>query len=172
MLKKLFLAMLILSTCSTVFAQEKTEPTRLSAITEMNLPSGAGRVLPSSVPAEISSGFEQIIKAGKGKIIGGEREVLAWTGSSYKKGSVANLVKQIENNLRMHGWEYEAGAEEKGITFFSALRERPSKRAVLGFFVVDNSGLLLVWTEVLATDSASQNKPENKIETQLKYSVN
>jgi hypothetical protein len=165
MLGKLFLFALILLLFSTIFAQEKTEPASASAITKMKLPSGAVRVLRSSIPAEINSGFEQIFEAGKGKIVGGEREVLAWTGDSYKKGSAPNLVKQIKNNLKAQGWEYEVGAEESGVTFFSALRESPSRRAVLGFFIADKDGLLLAWTEVLSADSASQNKSENETET-------
>ena len=167
MLKKLFLFALIILSFSTIFAQEETEPASASAITEMKLPSGAARLLPSSIPPEINSGLEEIIEAGKGKIVGGEREVLAWTGGGYKKGSAPNLVKQIENNLKAKGWEYEAGAKESGVTFFSALRESPSKRAVLGFFIADNDGLLLAWTEVLAADSASANKSEIETETQI-----
>ena len=167
MLKKLFLFALILLSFSVIFAQEETEPASASAITKMKLPLGAERVLPSSVPAEINSGFEEIIKAGKGKIVGGEREVLAWMGSSYKKGSAPNLVKQIENNLKAQGWEYEVGAQENDVTFFSALRETPSRRAILGFFVTDKDGLLLAWTEVLSADSTSQNnsETESQIET-------
>jgi hypothetical protein len=133
----------------------------------MKLPVGAARVLQSRVPAEINSGFEEIIEAGKGKIIGGDREVLAWMDNSYKKGSAPNLVKQIENSLRAQGWEYEVGAQTGGVTFFSALRETPKRRAVLGFFVTDKDGLVLAWTEVLSADSASPNKAEteSQIET-------
>ena len=160
MLRKLFLFALILLSFSTTFAQEETEPASASAITEMKLPAGAVRVLSSSIPAEIKSGLEQIVEAGKGKIVGGEREVLAWTGGGYKKGSAPNLVKQIENNLKAKGWEYEAGAKESSVMFFSALRESPSRRAVLGFFIADNDGLILAWTEVLSADSSSQNEDE------------
>lgn len=162
MLKKLLLFALILLSFSAIFAQEETEPVSASAITKMKLPVGAVRVLPQSVPAEINSGLEEIIEAGNGKIVGGNREVLAWMGSSYKKGSAPNLVKQIENNLKAQGWEYEVGAETGGVTFFSALREIPARRAVLGFFVTDKDVLLLAWTEVLTADSASQNKPQSE----------
>jgi hypothetical protein len=161
MLRKLFLFALILLSFSTIFAQEETEPASASAITKMKLPAGAARVL-SSVPAEINRGLEEIIGMGKGKVVGGDREVLAWMGGSYKKVSAPNLVKQIENTLKAQGWEYEVGAEENGITFFSALRETPSRRAVLGFFVADKDGLLLAWTEVLAADSASQMENRNR----------
>jgi hypothetical protein len=167
MLRKPLLFALILLSFSAIFAQEETQPVSASAITKMKLPAGAVRVQPSSVPAEINSGLKEIIEAGKGKIVGGDREVLAWMGGSYKKGSAPDLVKQIENNLKAQGWEYEVGAETGGVTFFSALRETPARRAVLGFFVADKDGLLLAWTEVLAADSASQNKPqtESQIET-------
>jgi hypothetical protein len=168
MLRKLFLFTLILLSFSAIFAQEETEPVSASVLTKMKLPAGAARVLPSSVPAKINRGFEEIIGVGKGKIVGGEREVLAWMGGSYKKVSAPNLVKQIENNLKEQGWEYEVGAQESSITFFSALRETPSRRAVLGFFVADKDGLLLAWTEVLSADSASQNNSENETETGFK----
>lgn len=168
MLRKLFLFAFILLSVSSVFAQEETEPASASAITKMKLPVGAVRVLPSSIPAEINNGLEEIIQTGKGKIVGGRREVLAWMGSGYKKGSAPNLVKQIENNLKAQGWEYEVGAEAGGITFFSALSETPTRRAILGFFVTDKDGLLLAWTEVLSADSASQNKSETESQTETR----
>lgn len=169
MLKNLLLFALILLLFSAVLAQEETEPANASAITKMKLPAGAVRVLPSSVPAEINSGLEEIIEAGKGKVVGGNREVLAWMGGNYKKGSAPNLVKQIENNLKAQGWEYEVGARENSITFFSALRENPTRRAVLGFFVTDKDGLLLAWTEVLSADTASQNNSENETRTETEF---
>lgn len=165
MLRKLSLFTIILLTFSAVFAQEETEPAGISKITKFKLPTGAARVLPGSVPAEINNSLEQIIESGKGKIVGGEREVLAWTGADYKKTGASNLVRQIENNLKAQGWEYEVGAEEDGVIFFSALRENPSKRAILGFFASDKKALVLAWTEVLAADAASQNLPEEKIES-------
>lgn len=158
MLRKLFLFAVVLSSFAAVFAQKETEPVNASQITKVKLPAGAVRIPPSSIPAEVNGGFEEIIAASGGKIVGGEREVLAWTGGGYKKGGAPNLVKQIENILKAQGWECEVGVRESGVTFFSALRESPSRRAVLGFFVAGKDGLLLALMEVLPADSVSQNK--------------
>lgn len=157
MFRKLFLFAFVLLSFSVISAQEKSEPASASFIAKVKLPAGAARVF-SGIPAEINRGLEEIIKAGKGTVIGGKREVLFWTGGSRKKG----LVKQIENNLRSQGWEYEVGVEENGVTFFSALRETPTRQAVLGFFVNDRSGLTLALTEVLPANFVSPQQPENK----------
>lgn len=156
MLKKSFVLFAIIILAFTAAqAQDEYESVRVSMVTGIELPAGAKRVLPASVPAEISGGLDQIVEAGKGKLVGGEREVLAWTGDGYRTGSAPALMKELQTAMKNEGWIYEAGGSEGGVTFFSILRENPVRRAVLGFFIADTDGLLLAWTEVLAPDSAA-----------------
>ena len=78
MLKKLYAIIpMILFLSIAAFSQE-TENAANSAITNSQLPTNAVRILPNSVPAEINQGLKQIVEAGEGKLVEGEREVLAW----------------------------------------------------------------------------------------------
>lgn len=169
MLKRFSIFTLLIFTLTAlslnVFAQgaEETEPAASSKITAAKLPAGALRVLPSSVPAEISQGLEKMVEAGEGKLVQGEAEVLAWTGGSYRKASAANLMRQIENNLKAGGWIYENAGTEDGLTFFSVLREKPQRSAVLGYFVTTDEALVLAWTEVHAPDSSANSSVSNDI---------
>jgi hypothetical protein len=143
----------------TASAQE-TESAANSALTEAKLPSGAVRILPGSVPAEINQGLEKIVAAGEGKIVQGDSEVLAWTGAGYKKSNAANLMKQIQSNLQAKGWSYETGEKTDEVTVFSALRETPKKQGVLGFYVMSDDAMVLAWTEILPA-GGSKNTVEN-----------
>lgn len=162
MFKKSFYAIaVILLSFSVIFSQqEETEPAPKSSLTNAKLPANAERVFPSSVPAEINQGLEKMIEAGEGKIVQGETEVLAWSGGSFKKSNVANLIKQIENNLKAEGWTYEAAGTEEEVTFFSVLKEKPTKRAILGYFVATDEALVVAWTEALPANS-DENTNEN-----------
>ena len=148
----------------TASAQE-TESAANSALTEARLPSGAVRILPQSVPAEINQGLEKIVAAGEGKIVQGDSEVLAWTGAGYKKSNAANLMKQIQSNLQAKGWTYEVGEKNDEVTVFSALRETPKKRGVLGFYAMTDDAMVLAWTEILPAGS-SKNSVENNSPTE------
>lgn len=165
MLKKSSIIGLLILTILTFgqnnFAQfkEETEPAANSAITAARLPAGAVRVLPASVPAEINQGLEKLVEAGEGKLVQGDAEVLAWMGGGYKKANAANLMRQVQNNLQINGWTYEIGGTQDELTFFSALKESPTRRAVLGYFITTDEALVLAWTEVLSPTGSSSNLP-------------
>ncbi|HSK70815.1 MAG TPA: hypothetical protein VK892_03900 [Pyrinomonadaceae bacterium] len=172
MRKFLLLTAIILSIFTIVPAQEETEPAANSAITEVKLPAGTLRVLPSSVPAEINQGLDKLVEAGEGKIIQGDAEVLAWTGGGYKKASAANLIRQVQTNLQAKGWIYEVGGKEGEVTFFSALKDTPTRRAVLGYYVATDEALVLAWTEVLpANANSSVEKETRREETTVKNTL-
>lgn len=164
MRKILLLTAVILSIFTTVPAQEETEPAVSSTITEAKLPTGTLRVLPSKVPAEINQGLDKLIEAGEGKIIPGDQEVFAWMGRGYKQANAANLIRQIENNLQAQGWIYEVGGKEGDVVFFSALKDTPTRRAVLGYYIATDEALVLAWTEVLPANANSsvENKTKQK----------
>jgi hypothetical protein len=170
MLKKSYAIIpLILFLSIFVFSQE-SEDAAFSAITESKLPANAVRILPNSVPAEIDDGLKNIVEAGAGMLIEGNREVLAWSGGNYTKAKSANLIAQFQNNLQSNGWTYEVGGTEDGVTVFSVYKKTPTKRVVLGFYIPTDDALVLAWTEVLSADSTKQN--ENAVQPKTTNSEN
>lgn len=155
-----FLCALALVVTASAQSREEYEPAASSSLTTAKLPTGAFRVLPQSVPAEINQGLEKIVAAGEGKLVQGESEVLAWTGSGYTKAKAAGLVKQLESNLSTAGWIYEVGGTEGGVTVFSVVTEKPARRALVGYYIADTEALVVAWTEVLQAGSNSPVKAE------------
>ena len=139
---------------TTVSAQTNADyvPTASSSVTSAKLPAGALRVEPSSVPPEINQGLEKIVEASEGKLVQGEREVLAWTENGYTKAKAEDLMAQLENNLSASGWKFQIGGKQGDVTFFTVLKENPTRHAVVGFFVASDDGLVVAWTEVLRAD--------------------
>lgn len=154
-LRVLFTFMLAAVLFASASAQDagQFEPAASSNLTSARLPSGALRVAPASVPAEVIAGLDKIVEAGEGKLIAGDSEFLAWTGEGYTKANAANLMSQLETNLSGGGWKFTIGGREGDVTFFSALSETPKRRAVVGFYVAAEEGLLLAWREVLTVKS-------------------
>src|ERR1044072_2073656 len=147
----------VLFLAAPVWAQE-TVAAASSAVTQAQLPAGAGRVAESGVPAEISSGLKKIVEAGGGKIVQGDSEVLAWSGAGYRREEASGLLRQLQGNLRAKGWTYEEAGREGEVTVFSVARETPTRRAVLGFYVPTDEALLVAWTEVHAGGGAPAAK--------------
>ncbi len=148
--------------CACVFMAGLTTPTQAqvetvaaaqSNLTGVTLPTGALRVQAQSVPPEINQTLEKLVAVGAGKLRRGDREVLAWSGAGYKKAQAASLLAQLQNNLQATGWTYEIGANDSGVTIFSVVKDKPSRRTVLGFFVPTDDALVVAWTEVLLAGS-------------------
>ena len=158
MLKKIYAIITIILFLSVAVFSQETEEAASSAITDAKLPAGAVRILPNSVPAEINDGLKKLVEAGEGKLVEGEREVIAWADANYKKTNSANLISQLQRNLQATGWTFEVGGTESGITVFSVSRTAPTRRAVLGFYVPTDDALVLAWTEVLSADKQTQNE--------------
>src|SRR5690349_13076633 len=112
----------LLLVAATTRAQE-TVAAASSAITQAQLPAGAERVSAGSVPAEINSALAKIVEAGGGKIVQGEREVLAWSGAGYSKADAPNLMRRLQGSLRAGGWKYEEAGSEGDVTVFTVERE-------------------------------------------------
>lgn len=159
-----FICTAILFTTVPAQTKEEYEPAASSVVTSAKLPTGALRVSPSSVPAEINQGLEKMVEAGEGKLVQGNSEVLAWTGDGYTKSKSANLVDQLENNLSAAGWKYEVSGKEGEVTFFSVVKENPNRRALVGFFVANDEALVVAWTEVLPPNSSSPVKDKTESE--------
>lgn len=144
-----FVLAAVLSGSAAAQTAEQYQPAASSNLTSTALPSGALRLAPSSVPEEITVGLDKIVEAGEGKLIAGDSEFLAWTGEGYTKAKSANLLSQLETNLSTGGWKFTVGGRDGDVTFFTALSENPKRRAVVGFYVAAEEGLLLAWREVL-----------------------
>ena len=140
---------------AAIRAQGETVAAAKSNLTAINLPTGAVRVVESSVPAEINTALEKLVAAGEGKIRQGNQEVLAWT-NGYKKSNAPALIKQVTGNLQTSGWTYEVGSQDNDLTVFSVLRSAPTKRALLGFYTFSDEALVLAWTEILPSGSNNQ----------------
>lgn len=152
----------LLILAATARAQE-TVAAASSAITRAQLPAGAERVSESSVPAEINSALAKIVEAGGGKIVQGEREVLAWSGAGYSKADAPNLMRRLQGSLRAEGWKYEEAGREGDVTVFTVARETPTRRAVLGFYVPTDEALLVAWTEVHAAGAGQINDGASQV---------
>ncbi len=162
MLNKLYAIIPMLLLLSIAVFSQETENATTSTITNTQLPNNAVRILPNSIPAEVNAGLKQIVDAGEGKLIAGEREVLAWAGENYKMSDVGNLINQLQSNLQKQGWTYEVGGTDGGITVFSVFKTNPTRRVVLGFYVPTDDALVLAWTEVLSPNSNTKN--ENSVQ--------
>lgn len=154
-------AVFCLFSITTVLAQDETEPTTASSLTDANLPWGAQRILPGKVPAEFNDAFENMLAEGNGKIVGGQREVLAWEGNYKNKVQSAKLKGQIQTNLRNEGWKYETAGSNGEVEFFSLLKEGSPRRVVLGFFVAGEKVMVCALTEVKKTEDTVSDTPVN-----------
>ena len=154
----LFSAVFIFS--STAAAQE-TEAASRSSLTGIALPSGANRVLPGSVPSEVTDAFDKITAAGNGKIRKGDSEVLVWGGANYRKANADGIVNRLTTALKAAGWQYSVEGTEGGLTVFSAVKEGASSRAVVGFYGATDDALIFSWMEVLSANGAATNQRDD-----------
>ena len=139
---------------NTAAAAQETEAATRSNLTGIALPSGANRVLPSSVPAEINDTFDKIAAAGNGKIRKGDSEVLVWGGSDYRKANADGIVNRLTSALKAAGWQYSVEGNEGGLTVFSAFKEGAQRRAVVGFHGATDDALIFSWMEILSANGS------------------
>ena len=133
MFKKSFSFLCLLFTAlftfnSVVWAQE-TEAAASSNLTGVALPAGAQRILPGSVPAEITEVLDKIVAAGEGKFRKGDEETLAWAGAGYKKANAPAIIDRLTGTLKAAGWKYAVEGNEGGVTVFSLFKEGARRRA-------------------------------------------
>ena len=164
---KILSALLILCAAFCIFnitavsAQDQTEPTTASSLTDANLPGGAQRILPEKIPAEFNAAFENLLKEGNGKITGGSREVLLWTGKYKNRTDTAKLTGQIQTNFRQAGWVYENAGHNESVEFFSLVKENSPRRVVLGFFVSGDDLAVCALMEVMSSETNTTALPGN-----------
>ena len=159
----LFSAIFILNQAAR--AQE-TEAATNSSLTGVALPAGANRVLPGSVPAEISQTFDKITAAGNGKFRQGGTEVLVWAGSDYTKANANGIVNRLVSTLKAAGWQYSVEGNEGGLTVFSLMKESGNRRAIVGFHGATDDALIFSWMELLGAGAAANNQVEDVLPTE------
>src|SRR5215204_2376564 len=124
-------------------------PARSSEITSALMPGGAERLLPESVPAEFNQAFDNLIQEGAGKVVGGEREFLAWTGNYKNKTNFAKSISEVQTNFRSAGWKFEPQGKSGELELFSLFKDGSPRRVVLGFFVPGDDVFVCALVEVL-----------------------
>lgn len=150
--------------CSFNARAQESEEAASSNLTGIALPAGANRLLPGSVPAEVSDAFDKIIAAGGGKVRRGNSEVLVWAGSNYKKANAPATVSRLVATLKAAGWQYSVEGEEGGMTVFAAFKEGAPRRAVVGFHGATDDALVFSWMEILSA-SGNLSQAETNAQT-------
>jgi hypothetical protein len=168
MFKKNLAALFVLFSAIFIFsgaarAQETEEATE-SNLTGIALPAGANRVLPGSVPAEVTQAFDKITAAGNGKFRKGAAEVLVWGGSNYKKANAGGIVSRLTSTLQAAGWQYSVEGSEDGLTVFTAFKEGARRRAVIGFYGATDDALVFSWMEILPLGDSTSNQVQDTTE--------
>lgn len=158
-------AIFIFAAGSTRAQQNGSVAVQNSEITAAAMPKGAERLLPESVPAEFNQAFDALLQQGAGKVVGGDREVLAWMGNFKTAANVAKSISQMETNFRGAGWKYEPQGKSGDLEIFSLLKEGAPRRVVLGFFAPGDDVLVCALMEVMlpgekpATRKTESNRP-------------
>ena len=165
MFKKYLAALFVLFSAVFIFNQparaQETESAASSNLTGIALPTGANRVLPGSVPAEVTQAFDKITAAGNGKFQKGDSEVLVWAGSNYRKANAAAIVNRLTATLQSAGWQYSVEGTEDGLTVFTAYKEGAPRRGLIGFHGATDDALVFSWMEILPV-GATSNQVENR----------
>lgn len=152
-------------------AAQETEPAANSNLTGIALPAGAQRVLPGSVPAEVTQAFDKMIAAGDGKLRQGDSEVLVWAGANYRKANAAGIVSRLTTTLQSAGWQYSVEGTEDGLTVFTAFKEGTPRRGIVGFHGATDDALIFSWMEIFAAGNnqadtnSRQNERQNPTQT-------
>lgn len=165
MFKKNLAALFVLFSAIFIFDQtaraQETEPVTSSNLTGIALPAGANRVLPGSIPAEVTQAFDKIAAAGSGKFRKGDSEVLVWADSNYTKTNASAIINRLTATLRSAGWQYAVEGTEDGLTIFTAYKEAAPRRGLVGFHGATDDALIFSWMEILPVNGNVQNQADN-----------
>jgi hypothetical protein len=147
-------------------AQEST-PISTSQLASVALPSGAARIANSDVPTEISSALKNVVQSGGPQVRQGQNEVIAWADDNFKKSKVTKIKSQLSQHLSNAGWQYEENSDAQlaPMTVVTALKTAPTRKALIGFWVPTDAGLLLAWTEMLPAAKSAISKPTTPTKT-------
>ena len=165
MFRKDLTAILFLSAAFLIFVSadawaQDSVAAQSSELTAVVMPKGAERLLPASVPAEFNQAFDNLLAQGAGKIAGGEREVLAWTGNYKNQTNATRLVSELQASFRTGGWLYESSGRNGDLEVFNLYTEGSTRRAIIGFFVRSDEVLVCALIEVVKPGSSASVTPK------------
>ena len=128
-------------------AQIKTDRAVVSGIVKIWV-APAERVLPESVPAEMTALLEKIVAdKGQGKWERWDTEVLIFRGADFKKEGAAAVIKRLTKNIKAIEWQYEEDKPESGVTIFK-ITDDVTGNVVVGFYIATEDGVAWAWTLV------------------------
>ena len=128
-------------------AQIKTERAVVSGIVKVWV-APSERVLPESVPAEMTAMLEKIVEdKGRGKLKPWDTEVLIFRGTDFKKEGAAAVIKRLLKNIKAIEWQFEADEPANGMTIFK-ITDDVTGNIVFGFYIATQDGLAWAWTLV------------------------
>lgn len=129
------------------------DPVSKSALTQTNLPGSSYLVREQNVSAE----YKELMKQYVGNLQQGKSELLVLTGGDSNKTDAAKLRRQFENSLQTAGWNYEVHGQEKGVTFFTAIKKSPTRQNVFGYWLTVDDRLLIAMSEVFKDAAAASD---------------
>jgi hypothetical protein len=121
-----------------------------SALTQTNLPGNSYLVREENVSAE----YRQLMKQYVGELRQGKSELLVLTNGDSKKTDAIKLRKQFETSLQTGGWDFQVHGEEKGVTFFTAIKKSPTRQNIFGYWLMVDDRLLIAMAEVFKNDGS------------------
>ena len=151
----------LLSAVSALAQSGEYEAASSSSLTAVSLPSGANRIFPDHVPAEVGQTLDTLVAQSGGKLRRGETEVLVWTGSDLNKTGSRTIINRLTDTLKVAGWKYEVSAAENGVTFFTLLKDGATRRALMGFHGESDGTLVFAWTELEAIEGGQAKAASN-----------
>ncbi len=158
------LPVLVALTDATPVRAQEADAASTSRLAEIPVPAGAVRVRANHVPEEVTKALHSVMESAGDKVKQGRTELLVWETS--KKGAKSTEIKaQISAALKRGDWEYEENepdAKAGSFTFLTAMQTKPTRRALIGFWVPTEDALILAWTEMLPADAEpAKNDPAN-----------
>jgi hypothetical protein len=135
----------------TIFAQNGLADA--SNLLETSLPKGASRLEESQIPNEFRQLLAKFVEAGGARVKQGRTEVLVWTGSGYRRSKADQMMQETSGSAKNAGWNYEVADRQGDLTFVAVSRTAPKTRALVGFWAVNEDGLVFALTEMLAANT-------------------
>jgi len=141
----------------TVSAQDSIgDPATQSELAQIGLPNGALRLREQNLPAEYQRLFAKYIEANP-PFRQGKSEFLAFGGG---KTVTEKFRNEIENSFRNAGWDYKFNPPENGVALFMMIKKLPAAKTVFGYWVINDTGLILAMTELLDGRKIPANQTE------------
>ncbi|MBC7807276.1 MAG: hypothetical protein H7145_14135, partial [Akkermansiaceae bacterium] len=125
------------------------------------------RVRPGDLPDEVTKALRTMMESAGNKVKQGRIELLVWE-TGKKNAKAGDIKSRVGTALRRADWEYTEGEPDAKVgpfTLVTALRTKPTRRALVGFWVPTDEALILAWTEMLPANAESKDGDPVSAET-------